>query len=787
MMSTTLIDCLDKLKAEKDNKLTSRFPCRVILTHSKESYVSIIEKLKEICDAVVQYEDILDGADIFPVFEKLIVNNTNNSWILLPGISEYLRLFHESEKRSKRFYKLWHCIVDSSNKGRIIIPLWNCDGYWNDPSLCFMTDERQQDFVFNISDDTKDDESLSITIYSSEFEEYINLLNKSETLYVGLKEWFNNIIEPKVSFNDYCLLTKQYKTVFPLNGNIRIKVIKDKCSFVKENLLESDSVDEKQLSDEMIDELLQVSLKHMSLDQSILYCLNAVSFNGNEIMAKWNSLTIGQKGLVKLWYQIHSDSSYLCACFKKASIENIVDAILHDFFNIFQFHDSWEAEYKKLVYEMKLQKDEIFFKELEKIPTIEKRLSFLSDGTKEERVYIIQLVGKWIKFDYSAVKSSISLSKVYPELYAYLQDIPSESESIYNSYISLYKKYKLSNTLPSTDELIGMVDPDLLESRYSVLYKKVKINSFVLWIDGMGFEYLSILLYALNKIENANVSSVDLTQALLPTETEFNSQWEEMDVPFGKKDKLDKLAHRGVVDDPDYYSCVEEQLSFFSDVVKEVKKLLLTYDRVILTGDHGSSRLAARSFHIREGIHLPGFAKICSHGRYCVVNEKDSEINYYGLKKVKDKDKGKIYYVIPDYEHFSISGFAAGGDDNTALYGEVHGGASPEEMIVPVVVIDNKKSIPLSVKWSENCNVIKLKKKKAHFKLEFNKPVKDLKIKVSSFDGICKITNNPNVWDVCIEGIKPGKYELTIVADGSILSIKDNLNIKSPLGEEEIF
>ena len=76
----------------------------------------------------------------------------------------------------------------------------------------------------------------------------------------------------------------------------------------------------------------------------------------------------------------------------------------------------------------------------------------------------------------------------------------------------------------------------------------------MLWIDGLGFEYLSLLLDKLAQSEDGTVVSCTLTQALLPTETEFNEQWKQMSVPYEKLNKLDKLAHKGVVDEPDYYT-----------------------------------------------------------------------------------------------------------------------------------------------------------------------------------------------------------------------------------------
>ena len=119
-----------------------------------------------------------------------------------------------------------------------------------------------------------------------------------------------------------------------------------------------------------------------------------------------------------------------------------------------------------------------------------------------------------------------------------------------------------------------------------------------------------------------------------------------MDTPHDKLDKLDKLAHHGVIDDPSYYACIQEQFSFFSKVVDKVEELFQKYHRVIITGDHGSSRLAARFFHAREGYPAPASSQVCSHGRFCIFNgakiiassnqviAKDSDGNQYLIFKI---------------------------------------------------------------------------------------------------------------------------------------------------------
>ena len=180
-----LQESINILKAEKVNKVTSRFPCRILLLHSREDYCDAVVNLKSLCDRTVLLDELFSSADVMPAYDKLHEIVKSNEWVLLPGVSEYLRLFYKSEQRTERFAKLWHTLVDASNTGRIIIPLWNCDSLWYDTSLGLRTDERQNDFVYSILDHETVSEQMNITLFSSAFVEYINQLSGQYTRIIG--------------------------------------------------------------------------------------------------------------------------------------------------------------------------------------------------------------------------------------------------------------------------------------------------------------------------------------------------------------------------------------------------------------------------------------------------------------------------------------------------------------------------------------------------------------------------------------------------------------------------
>jgi hypothetical protein len=81
-----------------------------------------------------------------------------------------------------------------------------------------------------------------------------------------------------------------------------------------------------------------------------------------------------------------------------------------------------------LVKSLSINKTEKYFAKLNAIPVFEERLPFLSGNTKEERVYILRMVGKWLKQDAEQVRASDELKTIYPLLHAYLCAMPDSVE-----------------------------------------------------------------------------------------------------------------------------------------------------------------------------------------------------------------------------------------------------------------------------------------------------------------------------------------------------------------------
>ena len=777
----TIKEVVSGFQREKQEAVTSRFPCRAIMVKNIKQYCELLSELKKISDIrIVQVSELFSNADVMPRFENLKAPQYQNQWVILTGISEYLRLFSKKEQLDRRFASLWSYQAPASSTGRIIIPLWGCEAQWFDSALNLTGDLRQQDFYYDCSDPDELEQKMNLMILSGVFEKYVAKLDALHgNLKIGLQDWFDYWTDPSADQENFVLLTKRCNSIVTTNGNVSIHVVADTLALIKEHMPGANILTADNCTADMQNILLDYALKGMALDAALLKILNVSIFSGVDIMGKWKNMPESHKQFVELWLNMHPEDSYTNHCFRNArNIGEIPDAIMLEIFNVRQDKPEWVDEYHQLMSVMAIEPDERFFDELDKIPVYETRLDFVTGNSKKERIYLIRMVGKWMKVDYEQVSASTKLRQIYPELFFYLDHTIHQKDVDIKGYMSRYKAHKLENTLPEDDDVyFAGFQTDVYDNRYSILADNVDSDTVILWIDALGVEWLPLLNWSITENCDGTISSISVGQAALPTETCFNDLWNSMDTPYRKLDKLDKLAHKGVIDEPDYYACIEEQLSFVAGVHKQINDLLKEHHRVIVTGDHGTSRLAARFFHVKDGFSAPKNATVCSYGRYCKVAESVG----YAITNTRmfKRADGMQYIVYTNYDHFKQSGFAAGEDDDNAIYGEVHGGATPEEMLVPIIVIDSNIDTPLSGTWEKNS--VKIFMKKARLSLSFNKPVQKLQVKVAGIDADVASTDGGNRWSVTIPGIKDGTYTAHVLANNTIVEMPV-ITILSALG-----
>jgi hypothetical protein len=315
---------------------------------------------------------------------------------------------------------------------------------------------------------------------------------------------------------------------------------------------------------------------------------------------------------------------------------------------------------------------------------------FLNCGTEPEQIEIVRRV--------SELDLTAGIPKPFRFLYPALSDYLAENFdygiSGLNAYFKEYRKRKIASTV--TEEFMGKVVDScsfltMLPQRDSVLLELKTDDTALLVIDGMGAEYLPLLL-ALAKRQSINVESYSVALANMPTTTEYNRiQWDE-ERKLNEVKSVDDIAHYGAVKNE--FSTPERNIAavlrvFETEVLKRIAEGLSRFPRLVVTADHGSSRLAVVAHNAGLGTTLPWDGQPLDW-RFSLAPEdaersKEFEQQYH-------PSLNKSFWIVRGYNRLPKPG--------PKLY-ELHGGASPEERLVPIVVFTKAKSAVKPIRTDE--------------------------------------------------------------------------------------
>lgn len=315
---------------------------------------------------------------------------------------------------------------------------------------------------------------------------------------------------------------------------------------------------------------------------------------------------------------------------------------------------------------------------------------FLSDlSTAEKELSII-----W----YAQGKITINdLKKVYPDLYYYLIPTSLPVEDLWVlEYIDEYKKAKVTNKY--TDKIKEFIDnknKNTLEhhkwsNRFSttrtVMHGRNDIQHYC-WIDGLGIDWISFIQHIVKDVEQDGyyLNEAYIATAKLPTRTSINRK----DIEILADDKFEKI---GDIDNVSH-SCRQYPSYIIDDlelVKVKIKKLLLEHpgEKIAIVSDHGITYLS----QLCQGFNLQGYQS--DHwGRIAETTKSPSQI-------VAD-DKYRIITLENESNTFLCA------LKHESLLKKIpdgmgaHGGCTPEEQLVPILVISPEKD---TIQWNASLN-----------------------------------------------------------------------------------
>lgn len=312
---------------------------------------------------------------------------------------------------------------------------------------------------------------------------------------------------------------------------------------------------------------------------------------------------------------------------------------------------------------------------------------YLTDTTEDEEYTFMQIVDRNVWSDeelYSAVDHA------FPELSLYLREFVFDSmntrlsdkdasfRDTLTKYFCSYKLQKVKNHID--DVFLEQVNAFAVERpfyklqpRSSIVMTMNKKGVQAYFFDALGVEYLA---YIQAKCEEYGlIFNVQIAHCELPSITVKNKEFKKY---LDTKDigDLDELKHHSQM--YDYEKCkypihIFRELEIIDRELRRIRSQLIqnSADKAVILSDHGASRLAVIYKH--ENGSMLQLDEKGEHSGRCCPCDTDPEIAQAAYEDG--------YAVLANYERFK-------GSRKANL--EVHGGATLEETVVPIITVSLK-------------------------------------------------------------------------------------------------
>lgn len=313
---------------------------------------------------------------------------------------------------------------------------------------------------------------------------------------------------------------------------------------------------------------------------------------------------------------------------------------------------------------------------------------YLFAGTAWEEKMLFQCLAD---YDYTKEEVMGVLKTHFPDLFAYMksftftmhQKVPERLVPLLTKYFDDYKWQKLMNHLtPDFKAQVNTLAEHRVYNQFPIrslaLSQMKKENTMMYFVDALGLEYLS---YISEKCKTYGLLlSIQVVHGELPSITSQNTEFMNADVTNIKD--LDALKHESQTYNYEKQKIplhLVAELKAIDGVLQTIRDGLLMKEMksAIIISDHGATRLAVLNDEEYGAEFIVGESKGQHSGRCCQV-EEDPGIPFAAYENG--------YAVLANYMRFKGSRKADV---------EVHGGATLEETLVPLLQISLKPKDPM--------------------------------------------------------------------------------------------
>lgn len=747
MIIKNIDELLENIKKDKScvEICNRRFPVRFILLPNYRLLHDLLSKISDInilyITNLFQAENIdgwLTRSQIFQLIKSL---DLSKDYIIL-GISEFLRFLDR-----EGLFVLLNSIIEIEGgfdkKGRIYIPLVGLRNRVENEFFSKYVRRFEWDPLWILEGDTQ-----KIKIYFVNFEIEDAFIKSSRDF---LNLWKETTLPDKVVS---CSKTLYQQSSFFIPDEVfsfeKIDNIKDYITmFFRIDIpIEYDDGESK-----LWIELLNIIKHEKNFNDLAEYVLNIKTFNLVDVLELWNKGTEFSRWILK-WYVLNNKDlkkSYLYRVLKDLKSYKEYDLIRDYWLKIFDF--SAEELAKKMLFERREVLRHFHEENLNELPKFIEYMLIDKMSNLSEKEILSYLVGvsswekAWIIQNFDRVKN---ISEVYPELFYYLEDLYfenlEEDKKWVIEYFREYRWSKLKNR--ASERLIRLLEAKNKnrQSFYNWYYSFDRLKNIYykedaekkIFIDGLSIEFINLFLYLLKEKGFSTRFYIGVSD--LPSITEYNK------LPADEYiDDLDNYIHNQL--NYKYPNSLVEEIEIIKRIVRYVSTL---GDELLIFSDHGFTIFPHYQL---EGVKRYNFENAHHDGRCMeITDDVDfAENEDFFIHSLENEECGVKKYIIP-LKYVSLKNLSRR---------EVHGGATPEEVLVPVIYASRILQ-----------KIDKYKVEILEAEIPIRNPVLSIKINPKPKEDviICYLNNfikmefdkNSNTYKLFLENVKVGKLKIKI-------------------------
>lgn len=655
---------LEKLKKflQTDKEKNSFSPVRLIDIDSISTWIEMKKFLTALSEKIIFLSDFCMDEDTAPNLRKLYseLKNVNQSVCIFP-LSEYLRL--KPENAAEEINKILNIQSQETKKIRLYFLMYRLKSIFQ---LLKTDDPRKKDCLISLDTNTDDDYSLTVIQKNMP----INFKNNRAN---GFKKYLRYWEE--TPNNSLCLYTDNAIYFQDKNFFDDVKIIVNAFDLLRHYYELPEGLEKNFGSNDNWQNLATLASSAGNFNKALCKEFSTDKFQ-IKLFENWSEQNNFRHWLLWIWCKTQISNSYPAHCARKSnSIEDFEEKI---FLSIFDFveqknFDEIYNERKEILFLMKIPVPKNFS---EKIRQADKKiaLKILTDNSTQEKILIFQTLQRF-KFSESNKVLKI-LQKVYSELANYLSnsaDLQTDEE--HEKYFRQYRWLKVTNNLTKdfferVQEISEQKGKDIynLPSRNQIVENEYSDSAAIFFVDSMGVEYLNYFFKKFSSLDEKFSIRYKIGYCNLPSVTKINKDFLQEKNIAEEILELDKMKHSNF----DYPENIINELNFLATLKEKILSALDKFQKIILCSDHGSSRLAVIARKNFDKTFSTDGRIIYNCGRYAKTLPNEEKIfssAIYGGEKI----------IFADYSRFSQTGSPGN---------EIHGGASWEEWLVPVIIIE---------------------------------------------------------------------------------------------------